>query len=82
MKRLKVHIGATALSFGVAAAQAPTELPECGMNCLFKVVAEPVFSNSTQEQLCHNEMFTVAMGKCLTQVCTAMETLSTSYLFN
>ncbi|RYC82256.1 hypothetical protein BFJ63_vAg14848 [Fusarium oxysporum f. sp. narcissi] len=75
MKRLKLHIGATALSFGVAAAQAPTELPECGMNCLSKVVAEPVFSNSTQEQLCHDEMFYAAMSKCLTQVCTAMETL-------
>ncbi|RKL01488.1 hypothetical protein BFJ71_g5265 [Fusarium oxysporum] len=77
MKRLKLHIGATALSFGVAAAQAPTELPECGMNCLSKVVAEPVFSNSTQEQLCHDEMFYAAMSKCLTQVCTAMETLRT-----
>lgn len=31
MKRLKLHIGATALSFGVAAAQALTELPECGV---------------------------------------------------
>ncbi|EWZ00302.1 hypothetical protein FOYG_00184 [Fusarium oxysporum NRRL 32931] len=77
MKRLKLHIGATALSFGVAAAQALTELPECGMNCLSKVVAEPVFSNSTQEQLCHDEMFYTAMSKCLTQVCTAMETLRT-----
>jgi hypothetical protein len=52
------------------------------MNCLSKVVAEPVFSNSTQEQLCHDEIFYAATSKCLTQVCTAMETLSTSYFFN
>ncbi|SPJ73397.1 related to integral membrane protein [Fusarium torulosum] len=45
------------------------------MKCLIGTVVQPAFSNATQEQLCHDSDFTVAMGGCLQENCSARETL-------